>query len=294
MGEETTDVQKVETQDVAMEEQVELSPPALLSRAVQSGADVQVLERLMELQERWETNQARKAFDQAMAAIRSDLPRIEKKGEVDFGSGKGRTYYKYERLQDVVEAIQPVLSKHGLSFRWRTDSSGGEVSITCIISHELGHSEETTLNAPLDQTGNKNAIQSIGSTVTYLQRYTLKAALGVAAADDDDGQAAGPRRSEQKPDKRPNGGSQSNTATDKQLKFLHSLGAELYGSTELWDQKRPQLVAWATKERTKHSGELTKAECSTLIEKLQEHKEAQEQADEPDDGYDIDDDEIPD
>ena len=63
--------------------------------------------------------------------------------------------------------------------------------VTCNLAHEAGHSEETTLSGPADNTGNKNAIQAIGSTLTYLQRYTLVQALGLAAAQDDDGKAAG-------------------------------------------------------------------------------------------------------
>ena len=144
-----------ESKAVQTVENESTSPPALLQQAVQSGADVEVLERLMGLQERWEDNQARKAYDQAMAAIRADLPPIEKKVSVDYN----KTHYKYERLQDVVEAVQPVLSEHGMSFRWKTDSSNGQVSVTCIISHEMGHSEKTKLSAPTDTSGNKNAIQ---------------------------------------------------------------------------------------------------------------------------------------
>ena len=64
--------------------------------------------------------------------------------------------------------------------------------MTCILSHRDGHSEETTLSAGRDDSGNKNSIQAVGSTVTFLQRYTLKAALGLAAAEDDDGKSAVP------------------------------------------------------------------------------------------------------
>jgi hypothetical protein len=58
--------------------------------------------------------------------------------------------------------------------------------VTCIIAHSAGYSEENSLSAPFDPSGNKNPLQAIGSAQTYLQRYTLKAALGLAAAKDDD------------------------------------------------------------------------------------------------------------
>ena len=174
-----------------------ISPPALLEKAITSGATVDVLERLLALQERWEALQARKAFEFALADLRKDLPTIVKDRQVDFTTAsKGHTHYKYEDLSTITEVLSPIMASRGLSFRWRTQSTGDVVIVACVISHEYGHSEETSLAAKHDHSGNKNDIQAIGSAVTYLQRYTLKAALGVAAAADDDGQAAGPRRTE--------------------------------------------------------------------------------------------------
>lgn len=171
---------------------IELPPSSLLERAVASGAHIEVIERLMGLQERWQANRAKQAFDCAMATLRTELPPIVKSNTVDFTTARGRTSYKYEDLHGVTEALTPVMAKHGLSFRWRTQP-GDPVTVTCIVSHREGHSEECALSAPRDDSGNKNAIQALGSAITYLQRYTLKAALGVAAAQDDDGQSAGKR-----------------------------------------------------------------------------------------------------
>jgi hypothetical protein len=165
-----------------------MTPMEMLDRAVSSGASVETLTQLMNLQERWEANQARKAFDEAMAAVKANMPRIIKSRKVDFTSAKGRTNYQYEDLASIMDQIGPVLSSQGLSVRYRTQANPNEpISVTCIVSHRLGHSEENTLMAGRDDSGNKNSIQAIGSTVTYLQRYTLKAALGLAAAADDDG-----------------------------------------------------------------------------------------------------------
>lgn len=168
------------------------TPMELLSRALERGADLTVLEKLMDLQERHERNQARKAFDDAMASARGEFPIIRKNRTVDFTSPKGRTNYQHEDLAEIAKAVGPVLAKYGLSYRFRTTSDVNQpITVTCIISHRLGYSEENTLVGPRDESGNKNAIQAIGSTLTYLQRMTLKAALGLAASDDDDGQTSG-------------------------------------------------------------------------------------------------------
>lgn len=168
-----------------------ITPMAMLNQAVASGAGLDVIRQLMDLQDRWDKQQARKAFDEAMAAAKAEIPTIAKNRVVDFTSPKGRTNYRHEDLAEVARTVDPILGKHGLSYRFRTTSAPNEpITVTCIVSHRLGHCEENTLSAGRDDSGNKNSIQGIGSTITYLQRYTLKAALGLAASNDDDGKRA--------------------------------------------------------------------------------------------------------
>lgn len=167
-----------------------LTPMEILQNAVDGGADVATLTQLLTLQERWEKNEARKAFDNAMAEAKAVMPTIRKNRHVGFESKRtgDTTSYSHEDLAQIAETVTPILSQHGLSYRFRTSSPpDGPVSVTCIISHRQGYSEENTLSAPADTSGKKNNIQAVGSTVTYLQRYTLKAALGLAASADNDG-----------------------------------------------------------------------------------------------------------
>lgn len=170
-----------------------ITPMAMLDRALSTGAGIEVLTQLFALQERWEANQARKAFDAAMSAARAEIPPIFKNRQVDFSTSKGRTNYRHEDLGEIARTVDPILARHGLSYRFTTDSQLNQpVTVTCIVAHRDGYSVQNSLSAGRDDSGNKNSIQAIGSTITYLQRYTLKAALGLAAADDDDG-----RRSDQ-------------------------------------------------------------------------------------------------
>lgn len=169
-----------------------VTPMDMIDRALVAGADPSTLEKLLALQERWEANQGRKAFDEAMAAAKAEIPTIRKNRVVDFTSQKGRTHYKHEDLAEIARTVNPILGKHGLSYRFRTRAEPNEpVSVTCIVTHRLGYFEENTLTGPRDDSGNKNSLQQVGSTLTYLQRMTLKAALGLAAAEDDDARAAG-------------------------------------------------------------------------------------------------------
>lgn len=167
------------------------TPMAMLSLAVERGANMDVIEKMMGLQERWEAGEARKAFDEAIASAKAKIPPIVKDRKVAYGEGNKAVSYSHEDLAGIAKIIDPILSANGLSYRYRVASDLNQpIRVTCIIAHRLGHSEETTLTAGADNSGSKNSIQAIGSTISYLQRYTLKAALGLAAAADDDGKAA--------------------------------------------------------------------------------------------------------
>jgi hypothetical protein len=170
---------------------VPVTPMDMLNRAVQSGASMEMVAKLMDLQDRWKASQSLESFNEAMAAAKAEIPTISKNREVDFTSAKGRTHYRYEDLGNIANTVQPILAKHGLSYRYRATSNVNEpVTVTCIVSHRAGHYEEITLTAGRDESGNKNSIQAVGSTITYLQRMTLKAALGLAVSNDDDGKQA--------------------------------------------------------------------------------------------------------
>lgn len=167
------------------------TPMGMIERAVERGADVAMIEKLMELEERHRANMGRRAFDVAIADAKSKIPAIRKSKSVDFTTAKGRTSYKYEDMAEIARTIDPILSEHGLSYRYRTSQDGATVTVTCILSHRDGYAEETTLCGGVDNSGNKNAIQAVGSVATYLQRYTIKLALGLAASSDDDARGAG-------------------------------------------------------------------------------------------------------
>jgi len=164
-----------------------ITPMSLLSSALDRGVDEHVLSQLIDLHERSRADDARCAFEAALTAAKAELPVIAKTQIASIGS----KHYRHEDLAEIARAVGPVLARHGLAYRFRSNSDGEKVTITCVISHRDGHSEENSLSAGADHSGEKNAIQAIGSTLTYLQRMTLKAALGLAAADDDDGKAAG-------------------------------------------------------------------------------------------------------
>lgn len=171
------DLKTIENKDLAVQ------PAQLIQTAIEKDLDVDKLERLVAMQERWEEKQARRRFYEALARFQTDVPPIYK-------TKQGHNYV-YTPLSDIVEIIKPYLLENGLTYRFEQDHSNG-ISVTCVVTHADGHSERTSMAAKEDATGSKNAVQAIASTVTYLSRYTLTGALGLVTADSDmDGRLPG-------------------------------------------------------------------------------------------------------
>lgn len=173
-------------------EHMQLAPAASESAAILSviermamnpEMDPDRIERFIVLKERIDAADAKKAFDAAVAQAKATIPPAAK-------NSTGHNSKRYADFYAYAKVVDPVISKLGLSYRFRTDQSD-RITVTCVLTHEAGHSEENSLAGPADASGSKNAIQAIGSTLTYLQRYTLVQALGLAASTDDDGNAAG-------------------------------------------------------------------------------------------------------
>lgn len=160
-------------------------PTSLISQAIEKGADIATIEKLMALQERFEAKQARIAFFEALAAFQEECPDLRKTKPVFYKKDEPAAYY-YAPLSDIDRQIKPLLKKHGLSKRFEMVHDQDKIKgVTCIITHVLGHSESSTIPTIVDLSGGKNPIQGIGSGVQYGQRYALIAALGLTTADQD-------------------------------------------------------------------------------------------------------------
>lgn len=164
------------------------TPTDLLQLAIERNLDIDKLAKLLELKRDWDKDQARKAFVEAMNAFKRNPPVIAKtKPGPKLGNGSTPAYF-YAPLDQVCKEVIHALSEHGITHRWECQQPDNGIVVTCILTHELGHSEQTTLKAPPDTGPGRNSIQAVASTVTYLQRYTLMAATGLASGiPDNDG-----------------------------------------------------------------------------------------------------------
>lgn len=163
----------------------------VIGRAASDPAtDVDKLERLMGLYERIKAGHAKAAYTAALAEMQPELPEIVERGEIRISENKPGQ--KYARWEDINEAIKPILAKHGFALSFKTGRQDEKVVVTGILSHRAGHSEETTLWLPADNSGSKNAVQAIGSSTSYGKRYTAGALLNLTSrGEDDDGWGGG-------------------------------------------------------------------------------------------------------
>jgi hypothetical protein len=159
--------------------------------ALNPAADLDKMERLLEMRERVMARAAEAAYYGALAQMQPELPIIDERGGIKDRAGQVQS--TYAKWDDINEAIRPVLAKHGFGLTFRIGRPEGLVSVTGVLSHREGHREQTTFELPVDSSGSKNSVQAIGSSVSYGQRYTAKALLNLTSrkSEDDDARAAG-------------------------------------------------------------------------------------------------------
>ena len=170
----------------------DVSPASLIALAIDKGSDIDKLERLFDLEQRYNADKAKMAYAAAMAALQSELDPVKRDKE------NGQTSSMYASLEAVIKQLQPLKAKHGFSVSFNTED-GPESSISGVASlmHIGGHSETFRLRLPLDAVGikgnrNKTEIHATSSAVSYLRRYLEAMIFNVVFTDeDDDGQDAG-------------------------------------------------------------------------------------------------------
>ena len=155
--------------------------------AMDPNSDLAKLERMLELKERHDAQNAKAAFDSAFAKASANFPDIPLNGE------NKHQKTKYALLKDIIKYTRPVLAAHGLALSFSTETTDKDVTVTAELSHENGHTKRNSLPLPRDAGAGRNAVQAIGSSQTYGQRYTAQAILGLSLGEgeEDDGASAG-------------------------------------------------------------------------------------------------------
>lgn len=170
-------------------EVVDTGVDALIRVALQSGADVEKLTSLYRLKKEWEADEDKRVALLKMAAFKRNAPQMFKDKHVKFETQKGITEYDHATLGAICDTIVASLAEYDITHSWDPKTlQGNRVSVTCKLEYGLWE-RVVTLEADYDMSGGKNVIQGQGSAITYLERYSLLAAVGLAVKGmpDDDG-----------------------------------------------------------------------------------------------------------
>lgn len=164
----------------------------VISKAARDpNVDIDKMERLLQMQERVEARQAEVAFADAFAQMQPLLPTITMNGQIVH---KGQVISEFSDWPNINKVVAPVLAEYGFSLSFKPADVDGKTAVTAILRHRLGHSDSATLSLPTDTSGAKNAVQAVGSSLTYGKRYTGVLILNLTIeGEDDDGSAAAPK-----------------------------------------------------------------------------------------------------
>ena len=160
---------------------------ALFEMAIRGDAEVAVLEKLMDLQERVETRNARRVFFDELAAFQRECPEIPKSKTASIKSQRTGTEfgYKYAPLDAIARVVRDPLENHGFSYSFSARMADGFLNVRCTLRHIDGHQTSSTFPVPIDGGARMSAAQSHGAALTYGKRQALVAVLGLSTTEDD-------------------------------------------------------------------------------------------------------------
>lgn len=135
-------------------------------------------------------------------------------------------------LGHLIAKVRPVLNKHGLAVtQFPVRDEDGTHALLTILMHKSG--ERLEFSAPLLLP--KQDPQGQGSAVTYMRRYALASALGIADQEDDDGNEAS-KEAPAKPKAEPTNGKVKPGVVDQILAAIRS-------NEITWDEQKLMLAA---------------------------------------------------
>ncbi len=170
----------------------DFAPAVLIREAMRADVSPEKLEKLLAVRHAWEADEARKNFYLMLAEFQSKAPIVEKG---DDANGK-----PYARMDRIWRTVKPLLTEVGFSVSWQVAEIKNDeiLGLYChmegTLAHRHGHFLPLRFNMPIpdaitNSSGKavQNKAQVFGSALTYCERYSTCAALGIVTGEDDDG-----------------------------------------------------------------------------------------------------------
>ncbi len=241
----------------------------VLIRAIEAKADDNIIDRIEKIMEKHRDHRAKENFFEALSEFQATMPLIHRSARASFPTKGGNLMqYSFATLDDVVKGIKENLKDTGLSYRFQMQQDSHSVAIKCIIAHKCGHQETCTMAMPIDGSGNKNDLQRVASTVTYLKRYALCAALGIATSDDiDDAQSYGGMQPQQQ--SKP---AEKQTSHKNYHRLVEEMIKEKSKTVDGYEEKILQWISQQVEREIQCISELTVSEIKKTYSNLMKTK----------------------
>ena len=163
----------------------------LLQMAVERNLDLDKLQQLIDMKNKEEDRAAKKEFDFHFSEMQKELVPV-KRNKDGSKTDKGQVVFKYAPLEEIQRLNNPIISKHGFSYKWREERIEGsqEKRVRLIINGWGWSDEETYFDVPqIDTNRLTTAVQTRGMQSSYGKRYTFISGFGITVEGEDDERA---------------------------------------------------------------------------------------------------------
>lgn len=126
------------------------------------------------------------SLQESLIDAMAEMVNPTKKATATVQTAKGSYQYEYEKLNDVLGCIRPVLAKHKLAF---TQGQKFDPDLNTFVLETVVFDKDERMVMDVRPMPAFNQAQPAGSWETYMRRYALRTAFGLAG-EDDDGAAA--------------------------------------------------------------------------------------------------------
>ena len=157
----------------------------LIWLAIQGGAEVEKLEKLIELKNRQEERIAQAEFDKHFAEMQSKFEPVARGKQGDKG--------KYAPIEFLQKKYNDIIFEHGFSYHWSEEIVDDKTLRKYLHISGYGHTKTNHKDLPLyepdkgSQSGKPimNTLQAEGTRSTYGRRYTFIDGFGIIIEDED-------------------------------------------------------------------------------------------------------------
>ena len=133
---------------------------------------------------------AERKFNAAFAMLQTDLLPVQATRPVP--DKQGNIKYKYADYRDIMDQVQPLLTKHGFSVRFSSSSDDKRMTMICTLMHSGGHSVTNEFGCRIGAGPyGSTETQADSAAGTSAQRNALCDALNIVIRRGDDAREEG-------------------------------------------------------------------------------------------------------